>query len=64
MGMTSNEGDNDEGLAEDKSFSPLYPVLNFGNTTTTFATDFLECASPPSYDLMQQQHGFSEKKVF
>lgn len=40
--MIPNEGDNDEGLTEEKPFSPLYPVVNFGNATSNSNHNFLE----------------------
>lgn len=61
--MKSNEADNDEGLTEDRPFSPLYPVLNFGTPTTYIDNDFSESAPPPPYNIANHQYVFPEKKT-
>lgn len=53
--MTAFEEENDEGLTEDKPFSPMYPIFNFGAPGT--APPMQASDPPPSY-------GFAEKRGF
>lgn len=57
MKMGTNDADNEEGLNEDKPFSPMYPVFNFGQPTAATAPPAYEHSSPPPI-------GFQEKKGF
>lgn len=63
MGMKSSEADNEEGFTEDKPFSPLYPVMNFGTTATYFNDSYSESAAPPSYESEFTNHQ-NEKRAF
>lgn len=56
--MFTSDADNDEGLTEDRPFTPLYPVLNFGTPNTSI--NFSETPSPPTYDFSNNHH-FVEK---
>lgn len=62
MGMTSNEADNDDGLSEDKPFSPMYPVFNFGNNAQPTQIPPQSEDQPPSYGFELPQ--YSEKKRY
>lgn len=54
MGMRSNEADNDDGLNDEKPFSPMYPMYNFNQPSSQpSAMDpppAYGYSSPPSYD--------------
>lgn len=48
--MTATDADNDEGLTDEKPFSPLYPVLNFGYASTNLGNSLPAGAAPPPYN--------------
>ena len=45
MNMGSNDADTDEGLTEEKPFSPMYPVFNFGRPV-----ELQHSQQPPAYE--------------
>lgn len=53
-----NEADTDEGLTDDKPFSPMYPVFNFAAPNTESETNF-QHQPPPAYS----QSDYSEKRL-
>lgn len=59
MGMPSNEADNDDGLNDEKPFSPMYPMYNFSQPNSQPSAMDL----PPSY-LFSSPPSYSEKKGF
>lgn len=62
MGMLSNDTDNGEGLNDEKPFSPMYPVFDFGAPPlqSTFQMQPQSTDPPPSYGFAAAQ--YSEKK--
>jgi hypothetical protein len=63
MRMGTSEADNDEGLNEDKPFSPMYPVFNFGTTAPQ-----PQAGQPPPYEFspphLPPRVEFQEKRGF
>lgn len=62
MGMNSTEADYDDPLMEDKPFSPMYPVFNFGAPPQPQPTQIgghME-APPPAYGFSAPE--YNEKK--
>ena len=63
MNMGSNDADTDEGLNEEKPFSPMYPVFNFGQPVEP-----VQQSQPPAYEYalphLPPKLGFQEKKGF
>lgn len=67
MKMGSNDGDTDEGLTDEKPFSPLYPVFNFAPSAPAplYPQSQSMQQPPPSYgfsSLPQYEH--QEKRGF
>ena len=62
MGMTSSEVDNDDGYSEDKPFSPMYPVFNFGANAQATTMPPQSVDPLPSYGFTPSQ--YSEKKGY
>lgn len=64
MRMGTNEADNDEGLTEEKPFSPMYPVFNFGSGAVPAPAN----NHPPPYEFsgphVPPALGFQEKQKF
>lgn len=62
MNMGSNDADTDEGLNEEKPFSPMYPIFNFGRPVEP------QNSQPPAYEYsspyLPPKIGFQEKKGF
>jgi hypothetical protein len=58
MKMGSNDGDNDEGLIEDKPFSPMYPVFNF------MPQPLQSVSHPQSLQLPPPAYNYQENKGF
>lgn len=68
MKMGSNDGDTDEGLNDEKPFSPLYPVFNFAPTAPSSAPQQSmqqHQQPPPSYGFSSPpQYEYQEKRGF
>lgn len=66
MNMGSNEGDTDEGLNDEKPFSPLYPVFNFAPTAPPprHPQSVQEQQPPAYYGFSTPQQNYQEKKGF
>lgn len=65
MGMPSQEADIDEGISDDKPFSPMYPVYNFNAQAPAAAAQSAQSRSseaPPSYSSPLQNYGYPEKR--
>jgi hypothetical protein len=51
--MGTTDADTDEGLSEEKPFSPMYPVFNFGSTVSPQVDQNTQAANqlpPYQYD--------------
>lgn len=55
MGMAPLADDNDEGLTEEKPFSPMYPIFNFNGTGA--AAPMPTSDSPPAYGFEALEYG-------
>jgi hypothetical protein len=70
MNMPSNDTDNEQAFMEDKPFSPMYPVFNFGGQQSVQPLQAQPQAQnnqnlPPSYGFADApSYDFQEKKGF
>lgn len=65
MGMPSQEAEVDDGIADDKPFSPMYPVYNFNAQTPAEAVQPAQSRltePPPSYSNPLPNYGYPEKR--
>lgn len=59
MGMQSYEADNDDGLNDEKPFSPMYPMYNFNQPNAPPS----EMDPPPAYGYTSPT-SYNEKRGF